>query len=162
MSSSDSFEQAIETLGSSGYSVTASFLGLQLNGIRDGAAMTVFAPADEMVENLLGNFSEYPPFFLRHVVPCKLLWNDLVNFKDGSELPTFLEGFSINVTRSGGVLMLNGVPVFFPDIHYNDKLVVHGVGDVLVALQKTQEVAESFSGKTGKPVEEIVFDPGEF
>lgn len=138
VNSSDSFDEAIETLRSTGYSVTASFLGLQLNGIRNEAAMTVFAPEDEIVKNNLGNFSEYPSFFLRHVVPCKLLWNDLVDFNDGSELPAFSEGFSINVTRSGGVLVLNGVPVFFPDMFFNDKLVVHGVDNVLVAHQKTQ------------------------
>ncbi|KAK4263887.1 hypothetical protein QN277_029244 [Acacia crassicarpa] len=134
MSSSDSFAQAIETLRSTGYSVTASFLGLQMNGISDEAAVTVFAPEDKMVQSLLRNFSEYPSFFLRHVVPCKLLWNDLADLNNVSKLPTILEGFSINVTSSGGVLMLNnGVSVVFPDMFDNDKFVVHGVSDVLVA-----------------------------
>lgn len=133
-SSSDSLGQAMETLRSTGYSVTATFLGLQMNGIKDDATMTVFAPEDEMVKNLLGNFSEYPSFFFRHVVPCKLLWNDLVDLDNVSKLPTILEGFSVNVTRSGGVLVLNGVSVVFPNMFHNDKLVVHGVSDVLVAL----------------------------
>ncbi|XP_028758177.1 putative fasciclin-like arabinogalactan protein 20 [Neltuma alba] len=133
MSSSDSFSQAIETLRSTGYYVTASFLGLQMNGISNEAAMTVFAPEDEMAKNLLANFSEYPSFFLRHVVPCKLLWNDLADLNSGSNLPTMLEGFSINVARSGGVLALNGVSVVFPNIFHSDKLVVHGVSDALVA-----------------------------
>lgn len=159
VNSSDSFDQAIETLKSGGYSAMASFLGMQLSGVSEQSGMTVFAPADDMVLNRIGDLGELPSFFRRHVVPCKLLWNDLVDFDDGSELPTFLEGFAINITRNGGVLILNGVPVFFPDIFFNDRIVVHGVSDVLAAQEKqTRQVAESFSHVD----EENVFDPGEF
>ncbi|KAI9127162.1 hypothetical protein K1719_001721 [Acacia pycnantha] len=49
----------------------------------DETPMTLFALPDNAVVNHLGNFSEYPSFFLRHIVPCKLLWNDLVDFRDG-------------------------------------------------------------------------------
>ncbi|KAJ1377709.1 FAS1 domain [Sesbania bispinosa] len=159
LSSSDSFDQAIETLKSGGYSAMASFLGMQLSDVTEQSAITVFAPADEMVLNRLGDFGEYPSFFRRHVVPCKLLWNDLVDFGDGSELPTFLEGFSINITRSGGVLILNGVPVFFPDIFFNDKVVVHGVSDVLAVQDNTRRVVDYFSDVDD---DQNVFDPGEF
>ena len=99
--------------------------------------------------NRIGNFSDYPLFFLSHVVPCKIEWNGLVNFNCGSELPTFLEGFSINITRSNGVLFLNGVPVFFPDIFYSDKPVIHGVRDALVGHdRKPLVVLESVSCMT--------------
>ncbi|KAE9589390.1 hypothetical protein Lal_00000437 [Lupinus albus] len=131
--SSDSFDQAIETLKSGGFSAMASFLGTQLSGVSEQSGITVFAPADNMVLNRIGDLSELPWFFRRHVVPCKLLWNDLVNFDDESELPTFLEGFTINITRNGGVLVLNGVQVFYPDIFFNDKVAVHGVSDALTA-----------------------------
>ncbi|XP_027364770.1 putative fasciclin-like arabinogalactan protein 20 [Abrus precatorius] len=150
-SSSDSFDQAIETLRSGGYSTMASFLGMQLSGVAEQSGITVFAPADETVANRIGDFSEYPSFFRRHVVPCRLLWNDLVDLGDGSELRTFLEGFAINITRSDGVLILNGVPVFFPDVFFNDKVVVHGVSDVLAAHDNTLRVDD----------ERIVFDPSE-
>ena len=119
-----------------------------------GSGITVFAPADDMVMNRIGDFGEYPSFFRRHVVPCRLLWNDLVDFGDGSELPTFLEGFAINITRSDGVLILNGVRVFFPDVFFNDRVVVHGVSDVLAAQDNALRIDVDD--------EEILFDPSEF
>lgn len=162
-SHSSSNQAAMKALKSGGYSVMASFLGMQLSSIADETPITVFAPKDNVVLNHLGNFSDYPFFFLRHVVPCKLSWNKLVGFKNGSQLPTYFDGFSINVTRSGRVLMLNGVQVFYPNMFYNDELAVHGVNDVLATHEKkTQEVAESFSNMVDKPDEETVFDPGEF
>ncbi|XP_061365016.1 putative fasciclin-like arabinogalactan protein 20 [Gastrolobium bilobum] len=150
-----SFDQAVETLKSGGYSAMASFLGMQLSGVADHSGITVFAPTDEVVLNHIGDLGEHPSFFRRHVVPCKLLWNNLVDYTDGSELPTFLEGYSINITRSGGVLILNGVPVFFPDIFFNDKVVVHGVSDVLAVQDNTRQVVHVDD-------EENVFDPDEF
>lgn len=160
MNSSDSFDQAIQTLKTSGYSAMASFLGMQLSGDISQNGITVFAPADENVINRLGVFEDYPSFFRRHVVPCKFLWNDLVDFVDGTELPTFLEGFTINITRTGGVLILNGVPVYFPDAFFNDRVVVHGVSDVLAVPEDAAsavEDADSFSDD-----EQNLFDPGEF
>ncbi|BAT93859.1 hypothetical protein LR48_Vigan609s002100 [Vigna angularis] len=134
---SDSFNRAIQTLKSGGYSAVASFLGMQLSGVAEPNGITVFAPADDSVMNRIGDFDQYPSFFRRHVVPCRFLWNDLVNFGDGFMLPTFLDGFSINITRSDGVLILNGVPVLFPDLFFNDRVVVHGVSDILVAQDET-------------------------
>ncbi|KAL9317228.1 hypothetical protein ACSQ67_013745 [Phaseolus vulgaris] len=130
---SDSFNQAIQTLKTGGYSAVAAFLEMQLFGVPEFSGITVFAPADDLVLNRIGDFSQYPSFFRRHVVPCRLLWNDLVNFDDGSELSSFLEGFTINITRSGGVLVFNGVPVFFPDVFFNDRIVVHGVSNILAS-----------------------------
>ena len=155
-SASDSFDQAIQTLKTGGYSAVASFLGMQLSGVSEVGGITVFAPADDLVMNRIGDFGEYPPFFRRHVVPCRLLWNDLVNLGDGLELPTFLEGFVINITRSDGVLILNGVPVFFPDVFFNDRIVVHGVSDILGSQVtfRGNVLAVDYEGK--------LFDPSEF
>jgi len=72
--------------------------------------------------NRIGNFGEY-------IVACRLL-------TDGSGLPTFLEGTAVTVTTSDGVLILNRVPVFFSDVFFNDRVVVHGVSDVLTAEDK--------------------------
>ncbi|KAK4260724.1 hypothetical protein QN277_003802 [Acacia crassicarpa] len=161
VSSRNSLKEAVKALNAGGYSVMASFLGMQIS--TDETPMTLFAPPDNAVVNHLGNFSEYPSFFLRHVVPCKLLWNDLVDFRDGSEIPTYLDGFSVNVTKTSGVLELNGAQIFFPNMFSNDELVVHGVNDVLAMREETQEVAESSSKFEAKPGdEETSFDPGEF
>ncbi|KHN06738.1 Putative fasciclin-like arabinogalactan protein 20 [Glycine soja] len=158
-SASDSFDQAIQTLKTGGYSAMASFLGMQLSGVADQSGITVFAPTDDTVMSRIGDFGEYPSFFRRHVVPCRLLWNDLVNFGDGSELPTFLDGFAINITRSDGVLILNGVPVFFPDVFFNDRVVVHGVSDVLAAQDSA---IKDNALRIDDDDDEILFDPSEF
>ncbi|KAG4984473.1 hypothetical protein AAZX31_10G252300 [Glycine max] len=161
-SASDSFDQAIQTLKTGGYSAMASFLGMQLSGVADQSGITVFAPTDDTVMSRIGDFGEYPSFFRRHVVPCRLLWNDLVNFGDGSELPTFLDGFAINITRSDGVLILNGVPVFFPDVFFNDRVVVHGVSDVLAAQDSAIKDNALRIDDDDDDDDEILFDPSEF
>ena len=108
--------------------------------------MTVLAPADEVMMDRVGNFSNISSsIFLRHVLPCKVSWSDLVNFDDGSMLPTSLEGFTINIIRSGDTLKLNEVSVAFPDMYYSDWLVVHGLGEVLTLLEGPEQAADSSS-----------------
>ncbi|GAU24315.1 hypothetical protein TSUD_49040 [Trifolium subterraneum] len=162
MNSSNSFDQAIEMLKSNGYSAMASFLGMQLSGDISQNGITVFAPADVNVISRIGDFQDYPSFFRRHVVPCKFIWNDLVNFGDGTELPTFLEGFTINITRSGGVLILNSVPVFFPHVFENDRVVVHGVSDVFTVQDEATTSSEVVDADVFSEDDQNVFDPGEF
>ncbi|XP_062154366.1 putative fasciclin-like arabinogalactan protein 20 [Alnus glutinosa] len=134
-----SFRQASGVLRSSGYSVMAEFLDVQVPENKERTMMTVFAPVDEAMLNRIGNFSEYSSIFLRHIVPCRLLWNDLVKFDDGTALVTYLEGFTINSTRCGDVLMLNGVPVFYPNMYISDWLVVHGLRKVLELPERSKE-----------------------
>ena len=127
------FKEASTDLRSNGYSVMASFLDTQLLGFnKDPITMTVFAPSDQAMANHQTTQVQDPSIFLRHVVPCKLLWSDLINFSDGTVLPTYLDGFTITITKSGNQLMLNGVPVFFSNLHYSDSIVVHGLSELLV------------------------------
>lgn len=151
------FEAASESLRSNGYSIMASFLDLQLEGFKDPIKMTIFAPVDQSMANPIKNVS----VFLRHVVPCKLLWNDLVNFDDGTVLPTYSNGFTITITRSDNVLMLNGIPVFFANMYFSDPLVVHGLHEVLAAEDRAQKVEESSAG-IGSQGEEILLENDEF
>lgn len=134
------FKEASENLRFNGYSAMAAFLDLQLLGFNKerSAAMTVFAPTDQAMSKRPSQHSS-PSIFLRHVVPCRLLWSDLVSLSDGTVLPTYSEGFTITVTRAESVLMLNGIPVFYANMHYSDSVAVHGLNEILVP----QEVAES-------------------
>lgn len=117
--------------------------------------MTVLAPADEVMMDRVGNFSNISSsIFLRHVLPCKVSWSDLVNFDDGSMLPTSLEGFTINIIRSGDTLKLNEVSVAFPDMYYSDWLVVHGLGEVLTLLVGPEQAADSSSETGGSKTNE--------
>ncbi|KAM3741339.1 hypothetical protein ACB098_08G169100 [Castanea mollissima] len=156
----NSFGNASEALRSGGYSLMAGFLDFQVLETKKSAMMTLFAPTDQVLGNRLGNFSEYSSIFLRHVVPCRLLWTDLVKFNDGAALPTQLGGFSINITRSGGgILMLNGVPVYYPNIYISDWLVVHGLRQVLaVPWEGTQEGIAGASDEFGGSIEDYTPD----
>lgn len=140
-SGANSFRQASGVLRSSGYSAMAEFLDVQVPENKERTMMTVFAPLDKAMLTRIGNFSEYSSIFLRHVVPCRLLWNDLVKFDDGTAMVTYLEGFTINSTRCGEELMLNGVPVLYPNMYISDSLVVHGLREVLALPERPKEVA---------------------
>ncbi|KAL6186902.1 hypothetical protein ACLB2K_043020 [Fragaria x ananassa] len=123
------FQGAKGAMRSNGYTVMASLLDLQLMGFKNPpTSLTVFAPVDQSVENPLLD----PSVFLRHVVPCRLAWSDLVNLTEGTALPTYLDGFTIRISRSGDVLLLNGAPVYFANMYYGDSVVVHGLQESLV------------------------------
>lgn len=84
-----SFNEVSRVLKSKGYSVMASFLDLQLMaGFTDKTALTIFAPVDEVIKASLGDLREYSSMFLKHVVPCKIMWGDLVNLDDRVVLET--------------------------------------------------------------------------
>ena len=151
------FKEASENLRSNGYSIMASFLDLQLLGFdkERSAPITVFAPNDQALSNRREQDSS-PSIFLRHVVPCRLLWSDLVSLSDGTVLPTYSEGFTINVTGSGNILMLNGTPVFFANMNYSDSLAVHGLNEVLTPQEAPESGADSSAGSDGMKIEDIM------
>ncbi|PWA51979.1 FAS1 domain-containing protein [Artemisia annua] len=147
------FHDAGNVLISRGYSVMASFLNLQLLGLgfeesqsqsqRNG--LTIFAPVDEVMVDYSDRFPDYPSLFLRHVLPCKVSLNELVSIENGSVLSvgTFLNGFRVNVTRSGVTLKANEVNIVFPDMYYSDWLVIHGISDVISVLELEEDFDES-------------------
>ncbi|XP_008350997.3 putative fasciclin-like arabinogalactan protein 20 [Malus domestica] len=151
------FEEASEMLRSHGYNVMASFLDMQLLGFKNSNPMTVFAPLDQAMDNPLQESS----IFLRHVVPCRLMWSDLAGFNDGVVLPTYMQGFAITISRKGDVLLLNGVPVFFANMYYGDTFVVHGLRETLV-MPETPEDADESSPGSGRTDDEVPFDNTEF
>jgi hypothetical protein len=69
---------------------------------------------------------------------------------DGTVLRNYLEGFTINVTGSPGILKLNDVPVIYPDMYFNDWLVVHGVRDIIEAPRPTAEQTEPLQTDQGE------------
>ncbi|TXG57252.1 hypothetical protein EZV62_018565 [Acer yangbiense] len=146
------FEEAGGVLRSKGYSVMASFLELQVIGFKkswiSSTGLTLFAPVDQAMTINSGNFSNYASLFFSHLVPCKILWSDLIPFDDGVQLKTLLNGFKLNVTRSGKVLMLNGVEFASLDLYYSDWLAVHGLRRVLpVPPERPKQVAAHDNGE---------------
>lgn len=140
-----SFDEASRMMRTRGYSVMASFLDMQLLGFLDRSELTVFAPIDDVMLEFAGNFSAYSSLLLRHVVPCKLTWTDLNNFQDGTVLRTFLDGFTIRISKFNDLLMLNEVPLTFPDMYFSDWLVVHGVHEVIEQPETPEQVLQASS-----------------
>ena len=128
---------------SNGFTAMASFLDLQLLGFKNPpSSLTVFAPVDEAVGYPLLDAS----VFLRHVVPCRLAWSDVVNLREGAVLPTYMAGFSIRISRSGDVLLFNEAPVYYANLYYSDSVVVHGLQESLVIPAESQgEAADESS-----------------
>ena len=127
----ESFGLASDMLRSRGYSIMAAFLDAQLAGPKDQTRFTIFAPVDVAIQEHGGNVSDYMLIFRQHIVPRFLSWQDLIELDDGTMLPTFLEGFKINVTISGDVPVFNGVPVVFLNMYQSHGLVVHGLNHLL-------------------------------
>ncbi|PWA42000.1 FAS1 domain-containing protein [Artemisia annua] len=160
ISSNFSFHDGANVLISRGYSVMAAFLNLQLLGFLGGQryALTVFAPVDEVMVDYSGSFPEYNSLFLRHVLPCKVSWRDLVSVVDvddegdGSEFDTYLSGFKVRISRSDGTFKVNEVSIAFPDMYYTDWFVVHGIREVLSLPKAAEEIGDG----EGDP-----FDEGE-
>ncbi|XP_031286823.1 putative fasciclin-like arabinogalactan protein 20 [Pistacia vera] len=142
----DEFGKASDWLRSRGYTTMATFLGVQLSGFRDHTRLTIFAPLDEAIEAYVRNITDYLVIFRRHVVPRLLTWQDLVRLSDGTMLQTFSGGFVINLTWSGDVLVLNGVPVVvLPDIYTSNWLVLHGLNRLLMPPVNQKIIGDSFS-----------------
>lgn len=107
----------------------ASFLDLQLAGLKDKTAFTIFALVDKLMIGLVSNFSDYASIFFRTVVPCKIPWSELVNFPNGSLLETYTKDFKLKITRTGDEMMINGLQVTAPDMYCSNWLAVHGLGE---------------------------------
>ncbi|CAH1431403.1 unnamed protein product [Lactuca virosa] len=146
-----SFHDGANLLISRGYSVMASFLNLQLLGFLGQATLTIFAPIDEVMVDYSGRFPDYPSLFLRHVLPCKISWRDLISVDDGTSLDTYLDGFKITIHRSGGTFKVNEASITFPDMYYGDSFVVHGIREVL-ALPKPAEESGDGDGFDDIPI----------
>ncbi|KAM5582014.1 putative fasciclin-like arabinogalactan protein 20 [Rosa sericea] len=130
------FGSVADLLRSKGCSIMAAFLDAQLIGFNRKTALTVFAAVDDAVEDYARNSSDYSAIFRQHVVPRLLTWQDLVALDDGTMLPTFEEGFMINVIKMGDVPVLNDVPVADQDLYQSRFLVVHGVNRLLTSQQQ--------------------------
>lgn len=146
----DSFGPASDFLMSRGYSIMATFLDLQLFGFMNQTMLTIFTPVDEAIEEYAKNVSDYSLVFRGHVLPGLFSWQDLVGLRDGTSLQTFSGGLMINVSRSGDVLVLNGVLVIFPDMYYSERLIMHGLMGLLISTPKEETLGDSFSALNGE------------
>ncbi|XP_065857187.1 putative fasciclin-like arabinogalactan protein 20 [Euphorbia lathyris] len=143
---SQSFEEAIRVLKFRGYSTMAWYLSLQLGEMKEQTRLTIFAPVDDEVMKC--SWGDYRSIFRRHFVPCRISKNDMLNLENGVIIPTYLEGFMLNMRKYGDVLVPNEVRVAYPDMYSNDWLVVHGLrGSFAVIASSSSSRSSSSSCK---------------
>ncbi|KAJ4902536.1 putative fasciclin-like arabinogalactan protein 20 [Raphanus sativus] len=144
------FESASSLLLSRGFVIMATFLALQLeiSPGNDTTKLTVFAPIDEAVS--VAKFSDYATIFRGHVIKRLLSWKDLEKLAwEGSILQTALRGYEMELSWSGDFLLLNGVPLVFPDLYADEWVVVHGVNQMIAPRAGQGKVGESISELNG-------------
>lgn len=149
----DSFSRFYEVslmLKSKGYLIMASFLELQLIGFLKNMELklTVFAPMDDAIVEFSGNFPEYQQLFLRHLVPCVLYWTDLNDMENGTEFKNYVNGLNLKISKVNDVSFVNGVEITYPDLYYNDWLVVHGLQSL---IPLPDEIDDEMDEDLGKP-----------
>ncbi|XP_019088009.1 PREDICTED: putative fasciclin-like arabinogalactan protein 20 [Camelina sativa] len=153
------FESASRLLMSRGFVIMATFLALQLetSGNNDTNMITVFAPVDEAIPNPTTKFSDYATIFRGHVINRLVSWKDLQKLAwEGSILQTVLKGYEIEVSWSGDILLLNGVPLIYPDMFVNDCIAVHGFNQMIEPKEKQVGLGESISVPNDGEEEEAV------
>ncbi|KAL3501853.1 hypothetical protein ACH5RR_036302 [Cinchona calisaya] len=148
------FSEASGALKSRGYTIIATFLDLQLMGFvgsdktpaESDIKLTVFAPLDEALIGDSGNFLKYSSIFLRHLLPCKLSWNQLFNgIGNETVFENYVEGLSMKIGKSGDVVMVNGVEITAPDMYENYEIAIHGVREMIPELDNSEEETEDIS-----------------
>lgn len=126
----------------------AAFLELQLLGFlhhqqftENAMKWTVFAPLDEDLLQYSDNFPEYFSVFMRHMVPCKVDWEDLEEMENDTAVSNNVKGFTLKITRDedAETVMLNGVEITFPNMYDSEWLVVHGIRGVIPLPQSFEE-----------------------
>lgn len=140
-----SFAPVADFLRSRDYSIMAAFLDAQLMGFSVHSGLTIFAPADEAVDENPRNISNYSLIFKQHIVPRLLPWKDLIGVDGGTVLRTFSEGFVINVTVSDGAPLLNRASIVYQDMYQSDWLVVHGLNGLLTSPANQDSLEDTFS-----------------
>jgi hypothetical protein len=84
-----------------------AFLDLQFLGLKERSdQLSVFAPIDEVMVSLVGNVTEYSDILRRNLVPCKIVWNDLVTFKEETLIWTYQRDFTLNLKTSAVIGLL--------------------------------------------------------
>ncbi|XP_027099264.1 putative fasciclin-like arabinogalactan protein 20 [Coffea arabica] len=141
------YKEASGVLKSRGYSIFATFLDLQLMGFVDSdkipseneTKLTIFAPVDEALIGDSGNFLEYSSIFLRHLLPCKLNWNELNGIANETVFRNYVEELSMKIQKSGDKVMINGVEITAPGLYENEGIAIHGVREMIPVLDDADE-----------------------
>ncbi|KAL3510633.1 hypothetical protein ACH5RR_030034 [Cinchona calisaya] len=141
------FLGASGVLKSRGYSIIATFLDLQLMGFmgsdkspsENEMKLTVFAPLDEVLVGESGNFLEYTSIFLRHLLPCKLNWNELNRIGNETTFGNYVQGLTMKIEKSGDKVMVNGIEITAPDLYENERVAIHGMREMIPVLDSTDE-----------------------
>ncbi|GER52126.1 fasciclin-like arabinogalactan protein [Striga asiatica] len=73
---------------------------------------TVFGAMDEELVQFSGDFVGLSSLFMRHLAPCKVMWNDMDEMTNGTVVSNNVSGFSLEITKDEvDTVMVNGVEI---------------------------------------------------
>uniref|UniRef100_A0A803KT49 FAS1 domain-containing protein n=1 Tax=Chenopodium quinoa TaxID=63459 RepID=A0A803KT49_CHEQI len=133
----------------SGYSFLALAMRVKYAELVTLQNMTIFAVDDSTI--FQGGHS-YVHGVRFHIIPNQMLkLADLESLPPSTVLPTFESGETLTITTPGGggsssPLRINYVKIKYPDLIYNYKLVVHGIGSPFPHLRQSIPVSTGRSG----------------
>ncbi|XP_060168886.1 uncharacterized protein LOC132599576 [Lycium barbarum] len=92
---------------------------------------TFFIPGNNAMSNL--EIQNLDPFLIAyHIIPQRLLFSDLQQFKPNTRIPTLLPSKFIVVTNNSvSNFTIDGSHITYPDVYVNSDFTVHGVDKVL-------------------------------
>ncbi|OVA02143.1 FAS1 domain [Macleaya cordata] len=131
------FQNIIETLMSSNtgnFSNWAVVLSATFDPSRFPLTATFFIPSNNALSNITASqFLQFDSLTLAyHIIPQKLPFSLLQNFKIGSRIPTLLPNQTILVTNnSESNFTIDNSQITHPDLYINGAIAVHGIGSLL-------------------------------
>uniref|UniRef100_A0A803LMI2 Protein FAR1-RELATED SEQUENCE n=1 Tax=Chenopodium quinoa TaxID=63459 RepID=A0A803LMI2_CHEQI len=133
----------------SGYSFLALAMRVKYAELVTLQNMTIFAVDDSSI--FQGGHS-YVHGVRFHIIPNQMLkFADLESLPPSTVLPTLESGETLTITTPGGggtssPMRINYVKIKYPDLIYNYKLVVHGIGSPFPHLRQSIPVSTGRSG----------------
>ncbi|KAF3679008.1 hypothetical protein FXO38_02963 [Capsicum annuum] len=95
-------------------------------------AATFFIPGNDAMSNHLGVQNLDPLLIPYHIIPQRLTFTDLLQFKPNTHIPTLLPSkFLIVTSNSISNFTIDGSLITYPDLYVNPAFTVHGVDKIL-------------------------------
>ncbi|KMZ64386.1 hypothetical protein ZOSMA_372G00070 [Zostera marina] len=123
-----------------------------------GGNATLLMPNDQLLSNIPISEDRVMEFLSKHLIPSRLLLDDLARLPNGTMLPTGdRQGYLLTITSNVHTsFMLNNVKIVGPNICVQSSIICHGIDgilsgaedDDLVYVDGCHQVSAGFTKKT--------------